>query len=73
MAKLPDKMIDAMDMESDTKNFKYPFSEMTKRYGKQFIELLKAMWFANEGAQTEEEFCEMNDLNKAFFDKTIKG
>ncbi len=60
-----------MDFESDTRNFKYPFKVMTKKYGKDFIETVKAMWQANGGSQTKQEFCEMNDLPESFFEKVI--
>lgn len=63
---------EAFDFESDTKNFKYPFGKMSQKYGKEFIELLRAMWEANGGCQTEEEFCAMNDMPKGFFEKQIK-
>lgn len=62
-----------MDFDSDTKNWKYTFKVMTKKYGKDFIEHLQLMWGANGGGQSEEEFCEMNDLPVDFFTKVIKG
>lgn len=65
--------IKAMDFESDTKNWKYPFKTMSQKYGKEFIETIKAMWEANGGCQTEEEFCAMNDVPKSFFEKQCKG
>jgi hypothetical protein len=66
------RIIEAMDFESDIKNWKYPFNIMTKKYGKDFIMMLKAMWVANGDGQSEEEFCEMNDISNAFFIKVIK-
>jgi hypothetical protein len=63
---------EAMDFESDTKNWKYPFERMCKFYGKDFIECIKSMWIANGDSQTEDEFCEMNDLPKKFFEKVVK-
>lgn len=67
------RIIEAMDFESDSKNWKYPFKTMTKKYGKDFIDTLKAMWQANGEGQTEEEFCEMNDLSMEFFIKVVRG
>lgn len=32
-----ERIFEAMDFESDTKNFKCPFKKMTQRYGKEFI------------------------------------
>lgn len=66
------RIIEAMDFESDTKNWKYTFNVMSKKYGKEFIETLKAMWIANGGSQTEQDFCEMNDIPIQFFNKVVK-
>lgn len=66
------RIIEAMDFDSDTKNWKYPFAHMCRFYGKEFIETMQAMWMANGGCQTEEEFYEMNGIPKSFFEKTIK-
>jgi hypothetical protein len=66
------RIIEAMDFESDTKNWKYTFKVMSKKYGKEYIETLKAMWTANGGGQTEQEFCEMNDISIQFFNKVVK-
>jgi hypothetical protein len=66
------RILEAMDFKSDTLNWKYSFKNMCSKYGKDFIETLKAMWKANGGGQTEEEFCTMNNLPKEFFDKHIK-
>jgi len=63
---------ECMDFDSDTKNWKVSFKDMCRFCGKEFIEIIKAMWQVNEGIQTEEEFCEMNDIPKSFFEKTIK-
>jgi hypothetical protein len=69
-----DKFIETMDYDSDVNNFKYDFKYMTKNHGNAFIEYCKAMWEANEGVQTEEEFMKMNaNMPKGFFDKVIKG
>ena len=70
---MKNRIIEAMDFESDTNNWKYPFDRMTNFYGRDFIEMLKAMWQANGDAQTEDEFCVMNGVPKSFFEKTIKG
>ena len=65
---------EAMDCESDTSNFKYDFTHMTKKYGRAYITFCQAMWQANEGVQTEEEFCKMNgNMPMKFFENTIKG
>lgn len=61
-----------MDFESDQFNWKYPFEKMTKKYGREFIEILRAMWKANGGGQTEAEFCVMNGISLSFFNKVIK-
>lgn len=62
---------EAIDFENPDTNFKYPFSVMTKKYGREFIEHLKAAWLANGDSQTKEEFCRMNGLPMDFFNKTI--
>jgi hypothetical protein len=65
-------IMECMDFESDTKNWNQPFEYMCKFCGKEFIDIVKAMWQANDGVQTEEEFCEMNNIPKSFFEKVIK-
>lgn len=63
----------AMDCESDTSNFKVPFKVLSKKYGQAYIVFCRAMWEANEGVMTEEEFIKMNgNMPKSFFDKVIK-
>lgn len=66
------RLLSAMDFESDTKNWKYPFKTMSKKYGKEFIDIVKALWEANEDVLTEEEFCELNGLPIGFFNNVIK-
>ena len=66
------RIIEAMDFDSDDKNWKFSFERMTKFYGREFIDIIRAMWEANGGGQTEDEFCEMNGIPKTFFEKTIK-
>jgi hypothetical protein len=66
------KFEDTIDFESDTKNWKYSFKIMTKKYGREFISTLKAMWEANGGGQTEDEFCSMNNITIEFLNKIIK-
>ena len=66
------RIIEAMNFESDTLNWKYSFKIMCSKYGKDFIEILIVMWEANGEGQTEEEFCIMNNLPKEFFNKHIK-
>ena len=69
-----ENFINSIDTESDTSNFKFDFKVMTKRFGQAYMVYCKAMWFANEGVQTEEEFMKMNaNMPKAFFDKVIKS
>ena len=69
-----DNFMTSFDYESDTSNFKYDFKQMTKMFGKAYIEYCKAMWEANDGVQSEEEFCKMNaNMPMVFFDKTVKG
>ena len=64
---------EAFDFESDDRNFNYSFKVMSQKYGKEFIDTIKAMWEANGGCQTAEEFCAMNDVPKSFFEKQCKG
>lgn len=64
----------AMDPESDTSNFKYPFKVMSKKFGQAYIVFCRAMWEANEGIMTEDEFMVMNGgMPKSFFDKVISN
>lgn len=68
-----ENFISTIDYESDTNNFIYDFKVMSKKYGNAFIGYCKAMWIANGGVQTEEEFCKMNaDMPMGFFNKVIK-
>lgn len=67
------RIIEAMDFESDDKNWKFPFDRMTKFYGKDFINCIKEMWNINDDVQSEDEFCMMNSIPKTFFEKTIKN
>lgn len=70
---MSNRIIESLDYDSHTSNFKYPFTKMTKLYGKEFIELLQAMWLANGEGQTEEEFCLMNGIDSKFFNKVVKA
>jgi len=63
-----------IDYESDDSNFKIPFKAITKKYGREFVAVIQAMWEANDGVQTEGEFCKMNaDMPKGFFENVIKN
>jgi len=66
------RIIEAIDFDSDVRNWKFPFDRMCKFYGKEFIDTIKSMWESNYDVQTEDEFCEMNGIPKSFFEKTIK-
>jgi hypothetical protein len=69
-----DNFISAMDYDSDDKNFIYDFKVMTKKYGQAYMEYCKAMWQANDGVQSEDEFMRMNgDIPVGYFNKVIKG
>ena len=64
----------AMDGESNDSNFKVTFKVLSKKYGRAYIVFCKAMWEANDGVMTENEFIKMNgEMPKPFFDKVIKG
>lgn len=65
-------IMECMDFDSDTQNWNEPFKNMCRFCGREFIEMLKAMWQSNDDVQTEDEFCEMNGIPKSFFEKTIK-
>lgn len=67
------RITEAMDFDSDTHNWRFPFDKMCKKYGKEFIDMLRAMWQANGGGQTEDEFIIMNGLPAEFFNKKIKS
>ena len=71
--KSKNRIIEAMDFDSDTSNWKHDFKVMSKRYGRDFIDTMKAMWSANYDVQTEDEFCKMNGIPKGFFEKVIKN
>lgn len=68
-----DNFIDnAIDLESDTSNFKIPFKVLSKKYGQAYIVFCKAMWEANDGIMTEDEFRVINgNMPKEFFEKVI--
>ena len=71
--KTENRIHEAIYFESDTKNWKFPFEKMSRFYGRDFIDIVRAMWSVNDGVQSEDEFCEMNGIPKNFFEKTIKG
>ena len=61
-----------MDPESDTSNFKFPFKVMSKKFGQAYIVFCKAMWEANDGIMSEDEFMVMNGgMPRGFFEKVI--
>lgn len=63
-----------IDFENDDKNFTMDFTKAGKKVGRDFIEMIQAMWASNGGSQTEEEFCKMNgDIPKGFFDNKVKN
>lgn len=57
----------------DDKNFTMDFGKASKKYGKEFIEMIQCMWVVNDGVQTEEEFCNMNGVPKGFFESKVKN
>jgi len=64
--------ISHMDSESDVSNFTKDFKFMSKKCGQAYIVFCKAMWEANEGVMTEDEFMVMNgNMPRGFFDKVI--
>lgn len=67
-----DNFLSIMDGESDVSNFKVDFKVLSKKYGQAYIVFCKAMWEANEGVMTIEEFISMNgNMPRGFFDKVI--
>jgi len=67
------KFCDIIDTESNTSNFKIGFQDITKKFGAAYIEYCKAMWEANDGVMTEDEFIAMNgNMPKSFFENRIK-
>lgn len=68
---MKNRIFEITDFESDDKNFTMNFKKASKKIGKDFIEMIQAMWAANGNCQTEEEFCEMNDIPKGFFENKI--
>jgi len=47
------RILEAIDFESNNRNFKFDFKNMTKKYGKDFIDLLKVMWSVNDNVLDE--------------------
>lgn len=69
-----DKFISIMDMESDISNFKVDFKDLSKKYGQAYIVFTKAMWEANTGVMSEDEFMFVNGkMSRGFFEKVVKG
>ena len=69
-----DNFMTSFDYESDESNFRFEFKVMTKKFGQCYIEYCRAMWKANEGVQTEEEFCRMNgNMPMGFFNGKVKN
>ena len=70
---MKNRIFEITDFESNDKNFTMDFKTASKKIGKTFIETIQTMWVANGGSQTEEEFCEMNNIPKGFFENKIKN
>jgi len=67
------RILEAIDFESNNRNFKFDFKNMTKKYGKDFIDLLKIMWNVNDDVLDENEFCKLNGIDINFFNKVVKN
>ncbi len=67
------RILEAIDFESNNRNFKFDFKNMTKKYGKDFIDLLKVMWSVNDNVLDENEFCKLNGIDINFFNKVVKN
>ena len=66
-----EKFHKSFDFISDDNNFKFDFKNMTKKFGRQYIEYCKASWIANDN-MNEEEFCKMNaNMPLGFFKSKI--
>lgn len=65
-------MDEAIDPDSTTSNFRYDFKVLSKKYGQAYIEFCRAMWFANEGVMSKEEFMAFNgNMPEGFFNNLI--
>lgn len=53
-------------------NTRYPFQVMSKKFGRAFIDYLRAAWQANDGCLSDEEFCQLNGgIPASLFQKTV--
>lgn len=60
---------EAMSDDPDCKtNFKFDFKILTKKYGKAYIEYLKAAYLA-KGDLSNKEFCRLNHCPLSFLNK----
>jgi len=73
MNNINNRILEAIDFESNNRNFKFDFKNMTKKYGKDFIDLLKVMWSVNDNVLDENEFCKLNGIDINFFNKVVKN
>ena len=73
MNNINNRILEAIDFESNNRNFKFDFKNMTKKYGKDFIDLLKIMWNVNDDVLDENEFCKLNGIDINFFNKVVKN
>lgn len=56
-----------------TTNTNYPFPRMSKDFGLEFIEYLRAAYLAKDEL-TDEEFCKINgDVPRGFLEKKVKN
>ena len=65
---------DVLEFDGDGSNFKVGFKELTSKYGSDYISFCRAMWYANDGIFSEEEFMKINgNMPRGFFEKVIKA
>lgn len=63
---------EGLDFEGPT-NTRFPFPQMSKRFGKAWVEYCQVAWAANEGCLTPEEFCQLNGgIPAGFFAKLAR-
>ena len=67
------RIFEIIDFDSGCSNFTIPFTQICKKYGKEYREFCVASWEANGDCQTEEIFMRINgEMPKSYFDKVIK-
>lgn len=75
MAKKYQSISDVINYDSPegSNSFTVPFKDLTRYFGRDYIQFCADAWAANDGCLTEAEFVVVNgNMPRKFFERTIK-